>query len=309
VYQALIMKLLCRLEQLRAWHQRKMAEVAAVLPRGRTAAPFIAASVFASSCEGELALTMDLSVKPPADVNIQQVGTTLRGLEFQSSSGVQTLEFTEGDPVDFMNFSASAGSSSRLFTDEDLPEGTYTGVRLLFDEDRSENADFVVDGSGVQQELVITQGNYAEINLRVDEDEDSSDESLTLTLDLRQSLRFNDEENRYELTPVLQSVRTEDAGQISGAVSAGCSEPAAVYAFEGDVEPDDIGSSSTALYVTTSVSTFNAAYVLSFLPEGRYTLAVTCDATDEDPSTDDEIAFTSTTTVELEEAENLQQDL
>jgi hypothetical protein len=283
-----------------------MAEVAAVLPRGRTAAPFIAASLFTSSCDdGELALTADLAVEPPADISIQQVQTTLRGLEFSKSDGsTATLEFTDGESRDLLDF--TSGQVLRLFTDEELPDGTYNGIRLLFDEDQADDA-FVLDGSGAQRTLSIAQADYTQISLAVDEDE-SIDEELTLTLDLRQSLSFDDEEDQYNLTPVLRSVRTEDAGQISGTVSASCTTAGAVYAFQGEVEPDDIGS-STAPYLTTALSAVVTTYVVRSLPEGTYTLAVTCDADDDDPTTDDDIDFTGTQTVELEEGEDLEQDL
>ena len=300
------MKLFRFLRLLFAWHQQKMAEVAAVLPRGRTAAPFIAASVFASSCDdGELALTADLAVEPPADITIQQVQTTLRGLEFRKSDGsTATLEFTDGESRDLLDF--TSGQVFRLFTDEELPDGTYTEVRLLFDEDQADDA-FVLDGNGAEQPLIIAQASYTAINLTADEDE-SIDEALTLTLDLRQSLSFDDAENQYELAPVLRSVRTEDAGQIGGTVSASCTTAGAVYAFQGEVEPDDIGS-SIAPFLTTALSAVVPTYVVRSLPQGTYTLAVTCDAEDDDPTTDDDINFTGTQTVDLEEGEDLEQDL
>jgi hypothetical protein len=292
------------LERVRSWHRRKMAEVAAVLPRGRTAAPFIAASVFVSNCEGELALTTDLAVEPPADIAIQQVVTPLLGLEFRrSDSATQTLEFSAADPTDLLD--ASGASLLRLFTDEELPEGTYTGVRLLFDDQQSDDAS-VLDASGAQRALVITEGTYADISLSVDED-DSTDEALTLTLDLRQSLSFDEAQAQYELNPILRSVRTEDAGEILGTITTECAGQSAVYAFRGDVEPDDIGGTGADPYLTTSA--FNASYVFSFLPEGQYTLAVACNSEIEDPTVDDEIEFRGTQTVDLEEAESLQQDL
>lgn len=300
------MKIARHLGLLFAWHQKKMAEVAAVLPRGRTAAPFIAASLFTSSCDdGELALTADLAVQPPADISIQAVQTTLLGLEFSKSDGsTERLEFADGESRDLL--AITADQPLRLFTDEELSDGTYNGVRLLFDEDQADDA-FVLDGNGAEQPLVIAQADYTAINLTVDEDE-SVDEALTLTLDLRQSLSFNDEEDQYDLAPVLRSVRTEDAGQISGTVSASCTTTGAVYAFQGEVEPDDIGS-STGPYLTTPLSTVVTTYVIRSLPEGTYTLAVTCDAEDDSPTSDDDINFTGTQTVELEEGEDLEQDL
>lgn len=300
------MRLPRALRLLLAWHRQKMAEVAAVLPRGRTAAPFIAASIFTSSCDdGELSLTADLAVEPPADISIQQVQTTLRGLEFRKSDGgTATLEFTDGESRDLLDF--TGGQPLRLFTDEELPDGTYTGVRLLFDEDQADDA-VVLDGNGAEQVLVIAQGEYAPIDLTVDEDE-SIDEALTLTLDLRQSLRFDEDEAQYELTPVLRSVRTEDAGQISGAVTASCTGAAAVYAFQGEVQADDIGS-STSPYLTSSVNAVSAQYVIESLPAGTYTLAVTCDIEDDDPTANDDINFSNEATVELDEGESVEQDL
>ncbi len=292
------------LKRLIAWHRAKMEQVAAVLPRGRTAAPFLAASIFASSCDGELALTVDLATQPPADIEIQQVQATLLGVEFRTSAGAtQRLEFRDGEQRDMLSLIANP---VRVFTDEELPEGTYTGVRLLL-ETQDADQSFVIDGSGAQRELTVSEGLYAEINIQVDED-DSVDESLMLTLDLRQSLSFDDEENQYALTPVLRAVSREDAGQIRGVVTA-CATNSAVYIFQNEVEPDDIDGQGAEPYLTTFVSAGNASYQFDFLPAGEYTLAVACDAAEEDITSDDDLDFRSTTTVDLDDGEDLQEDL
>ncbi len=303
-----MIKLLGYLQLIHTWHKRKMAAVAAVLPRGRTAAPFIAASVFASSCnDGELSLTADLAVDPPADVTIQEVVTPLLGLEFRKSdNSIVTLEFSDAEVTDLLDF--TTGAPLRMFSDEELPEGTYNGVRLLFEQSDT-NEPFVLDGTGAQVTMALTEGDYASIDLVVDED-DNSDESLTLTLDLRQSLSFNDDEDQYELSPVLRSVPTESAGEIRGVITTDCGSDVAVYAFSGEeVEPDDIDLSGVEPFATAPVDPFDLSYVLVFLPEGDYTLAVVCNASDEDPITDEELDFESVTTVALEEGEALQQDL
>lgn len=292
------------LKRLVAWHRSKMDQVAAVLPHGRTAAPFLAASIFVSSCNGEVDLTLDLTAQSPVDTEIQQVQATLLGVEFRRSAGdTQRIEFTDGQQRALLSL---IGNPERLFTDEELPEGTYTGVRLLLETQEADES-FVIDGSGAQRELTVSDGDYAEIDIQVDED-DSLDESLMLTLDLRQSLSFDDEENRYSLRPVLRAVPREDAGQIRGAVTA-CTTNAAVYIFQNEVEPDDIDGQAAEPYLTTFVSASNASYQFDFLPAGEYTLAVTCDADEEDISSDDDLNFRSTTTVDLDESENLQEDL
>lgn len=291
------------LHRLIAWHRSKMEQVAAVLPRGRTAAPFLAASVFASSCDGELNLSVDLAVEPPADTAIQQVQVMLRGVEFSRGGDTQRLEFTDAEQVNLLNF---VGAPDRLFTDEELPEGTYTGVRLLLETEEADDS-FVIDGGGAQRELVVSVGENAVIDIQVDED-DSLDEDLVLTLDLRQSLRFDDEENRYLLTPVVRAVTQEDAGSIRGAVSE-CSTTAAVYLFQNDVEPDDIDGQGVEPYLTTFVSSLDRTYEFNFLPAGQYTLSAACDPDEEDISTDDDVDFRGTTTVDLDDGEDLQEDL
>lgn len=286
------------------WHRSKMDQVAAILPRGRTAAPFLAASIFASSCDGELNLTVDLDTQPPADVEIQQVQVTLLGVEFSRSGGdTRRLEFTDGEELELLS---RVGSPLRVFTDEELPEGTYSGVRLLL-ETQDTDASFVIDGTGAQRDLIVSEGSYAQINIQVDED-DSVDEELMLTLDLRQSMRFDDEEDRYLLTPVVRAVSTEDVGQIQGSVTI-CPTPSAVYLFQGEAEPDDIDGQDAEPYLTTFVSTADTTYAFNYLPEGEYTLAVACDPAEEDTSTDDDLDFRGTTTVDLDRRENLREDL
>lgn len=296
--------LVTSLRRLMAWHRSKMDQVAAVLPRGRTAAPFLAASVFASSCDGELNLTVDMSTQPPADIQLQQVQVMLRGVEFTTTDGgTRRLEFTDAEPLELLGL---AGNIERVFTDEELPEGTYTGVRLLLETEESDES-FVIDDTGAQQELTVGESEYAVINFQVDED-DSLDEDLMLTLDLRQSLRVDDDENRYVLTPIVRAVSQEDASGIQGAVTA-CQTNAAVYLFQNEVEPDDIDGQEAEPYLTTFVSSVDSTYAFDFLPAGQYTLAVTCDADEEDISVDDELDFRGTTTVDLDDGEDLQEDL
>jgi hypothetical protein len=227
----------------------------------------------------------------------------LLGVEFRTSAGAtQRIEFRDGEPRDMLSL---VGTPVRVFTDEELPEGTYTGVRLLL-ETQEEDESFVIDGSGAQRELTVSEGSYAEINIQVDED-DSVDESLMLILDLRQSLSFDDEANRYALTPVLRAVSREDAAQIRGVVTA-CATNSAVYLFQNEVEPDDIDGQAAEPYLTTFV-TSSASYQFDFLPAGEYTLAVACNADEEDITSDDDLDFRSTTTVDLDERETLQEDL
>lgn len=272
---------------------------------------------------GETTVTTELAVELPADPDIQRVQANITGLEFLDSDGsTTTLEFDEAESVVLTSY--ADGGTLRLFTDEELPEGDYTGVRLLFDDEEEENGS-LIDATGAQFPIIASGGDYAAIDVSVEDDEDDgisidnsnsdSNVSLTLTLDLRQSLTFDDDDDQYTLTPVLRSVPTDDAGSIQGAIDATCSSNsrldtiAAVYLFQGEgVTPDDRDGNGVEPYATTPAilntnGTFS--YTFRFLPEGDYTIALACAGNEEDPAENDDLDFENAENVTLDEGETL----
>jgi hypothetical protein len=293
-------------------------QLASLVQRSASSLPRLAAvAVLAllAGCEGDV--TVDMTTEQPADPNITQVQATIRGLEFTGSSGTETLEFTDPQPLDFMVY-ADADNTFRLFSSEELPEGSYTGVRLLFEDDQDEDEAFVVvsgtDGGTFPMNLVA--GESASINFEF-EDNDSASEALTLMLDLRQSLSFNDDTDEFTFTPVLRAVPTEDIGTIEGNLSVTC--PAgdslvngAVYLFQGqDVTPDDLDNAGVEPFATSPVFIDNTSffYSLRVVPEGDYTMAVTCIGNDDDPASDEDLEFRNAVNVELDAGELLDRDL
>lgn len=269
-----------------------------------------------AGCEGDV--TVDMSTEPPADPNVTQVVANIRGLEFTGGSGTETIEFRDPQSLDFMDYTNN-DNVFRLFTDEELPEGSYTGVRLLLDTDQNDAEAFVtVSGTTSQFPLNIAQGDYAAISFEF-EDNDSSSEALTLMLDLRQSLSFNDDTDEYTFTPVLRAVRTEDISSIQGDLTVTC--PAgdsliegAVYLFQGqNVTPDDLDGSGVEPFATAPVLTSNNNttffYSLRVVPAGNYTMALTCIGNDDDPATNEDLEFRNVVNIELDENEVLDRDL
>lgn len=267
-----------------------------------------------AGCQGEV--TMDLATELPADPNVTQVVANIRGLEFSTSSGgTETLEFRTSEPINFISLADDNGVF-RLFTSEELSEGNYTGVRLLFDEDRLDDA-FVSLANGTQFPLNVADAEPAPLSFNV-EDRESSNESFTLVMDLRQALSFNDSDREYTLTPVMRAVETADMSRINGNVNVTC--PAggslgigAVYLFQGrDVTPDDIDGTgvepfATSPIFTPQINTF--VYSLRYLPAGDYTLAVTCSGNDEDPLEDQDLRFRNSVNVTLDDRETITRDL
>jgi hypothetical protein len=269
-----------------------------------------------AGCEGGR-FTGDLATDAPADPGITQIQVSLLGLEFRTSDGANpTLEFSSGEPLDLLDL--VTGEPLRLFTSEQLPAGTYSGVRLLFDESADAT---VVDADGLEFPLVLADGAFAPVDFTVeDNDRDGSSESLTLMLDLRQSLEFDSVNDEYQLIPHLRAVRTGDAAQIEGTVTAACpagtslAQGGAVYLFTGlDATPDDIDGLDADPHATTRVVVDSisgqVSYALRFLESGEYTLAATCLGDIDLVDTDDDLQFQSVTDAEPGDGEVLRVDL
>lgn len=275
----------------------------------------LAAFTLLAGCEGEV--TMDLSTEPPANPAVTQVVADIRGLQFSTSSGgTKTLEFTDSQQLDFMDYTDD-DDVLRLFTSEELPEGSYTGVRLLFDEDRVDDA-FVATQAGTQFPMTVADGDYAPLSFSV-EDRESNSEAFTLMLDLRQSLSFDDDDDTYTLTPVMRAVDTGDASRIEGDITATCPpgdslSQGAVYLFDGqNVTPDDLDGAGVEPFATARVFTSQTGdsffYALRVLPEGDYTLALSCIGNDEDPLLDQDLEFSNIVNVAVGRSETLTRDI
>lgn len=263
---------------------------------------------------GDAEITVDLASAAPADRDIVQLVAPVLGLEFQKSDGsTEEMLFNDAEAVDFMSLDGT--SPLRLFTDEELPEGNYTGVRLLLDTDNADDA-FVTLDTGEDFDLLLAAGDYVAIDFTVDDD--GEDASITLTLDARLSLSFDDDTDEFTLTPYLRSAPSDDAGQIAGSVNVSCPSGSslaegAVYLFEGDVEPDDRDSFDVEPYATAPILSSQLgtqfAYVLRFVAEGDYTIAVTCRGDEEDSASDDDLRFQNVADVQLDRDQNLTHDI
>ena len=151
------------------------------------------------------------------------------------------------------------------------------------------------DGLQVDQEFEIKTG---------------SDSLFTIDFDLRKSL-FEPEggADEYQLRPNLRMVDDSLVGTVNGSVDASllslnteCFDnsgavTAVVYVFSGNnISPDDIDGNATEPLSSARVRA-DLGYTAAFLEEGDYTLSLTCEATMDDPATDDSISFMRTKSV------------
>jgi hypothetical protein len=281
--------------------------------RIRSGAVVAALALLLSGCDAAW-ITVDLGTDPPADPEISAVQANLLGLEFRKGdSTTTTLEFRDGEIIDLLDL--RDGDPLRLFTNEELPTGSYTGVRLLFDPDQEQSR---VTTSAGDTRLRLAAGTFAAVSFTV-EDEKESREEFTLMLDLRQSLSFDEANDRYTLTPVLRSVRTEDAARVEGNVSLVCpvgtvlQDEGAIYLFSGrNVQADDLDGAEAEPFATTGVIDSGTAalrYALRFLPAGNYTLAFTCQGDEEVPGSSENLDFRNVENIEIDAGDVLQRNI
>jgi hypothetical protein len=281
--------------------------------RIRSGAVVAALALLLSGCDAAW-ITVDLGTDPPADPEISAVQANLLGLEFRKGdSTTTTLEFRDGEIIDLLDL--RDGDPLRLFTNEELPTGSYTGVRLLFDPDQEQSR---VTTSAGDTRLRLAAGTFAAVSFTV-EDEKESREEFTLMLDLRQSLSFDETNDRYTLTPVLRSVRTEDATRVEGSVAVVCpvgtvlQDEGAIYLYSGrNVQADDLDGAEAEPFATTGVIDSGTAalrYALRFLPAGNYTLAFTCQGDEEVPGSSENLDFRNVENIEIDAGDVLQRNI
>ena len=281
--------------------------------RFRTSLAIAVLALLLSGCDAAW-ITVDLGTDPPADPEISAVQVNLLGLEFRKGDGTTaTLEFRDGETVDLLDLGDA--ELLRLFTNEELPVGTYSGVRLLFDPNQDPSRVTTSDGS---TQLRVAEGAFAAVSFTVEDEKESRDE-FTLMLDLRQSLSFDEVNDRYTLTPALRSVRSDAAARIEGNVAIVCPagivlpDRGAIYLYSGsNVQPDDLDGVEAEPFATTGVTDSGTAasrYALRFLPAGIYTVAFTCQGDEEVPDVDEDLDFRSAENVEVVAGDVLQRNL
>jgi hypothetical protein len=248
---------------------------------------------------------VSLSITDAPIDTAEAVVLVFTGVEIRSVSGdIVKVDFEPHKSIDLMTL--TEGISEVLLNEESLQDDKYDQVKLKLDLDAS----FVtIDGA----DFPVTIPVDAQDDLQVDKEfeiKTGSDSLFTIDFDLRKSL-FDPEDgtDEYILRPNLRMVDNSLAGTVNGSVDASllslnidCFDnsgavTAVVYVFRGkDISPDDIDGNATEPLSSSRVQA-DLSYTAAFLEEGDYTLSLTCEATMDDPATDDSINFTRTNTV------------
>jgi hypothetical protein len=271
--------------------------------RPASTAAALAALALLGGCESHL--SVDLTDGPTDGV--REVVLDITHVALLTSGGdIVRLALDDPGPVDLLLL--RNGEAARLIQERQIAPERFVGVALDF----ASSGSFATLDDGTEVTIdTPTSRTFADIDLTVD---DFESELVLVDLNLRFSL-VDTGTGTWDLVPRVRAVRPDIAGTVLGFVatalveSAGCraGRPAgtgvAVYAFEGSgVTPADyVGQ--PGLVAADDVE-FDPAlgqyrYQLHFLPAGDYTLALTCQADDDDPTTDDAVTFEASADVSV----------
>lgn len=248
-----------------------------------------------------------------------EVWVQFDGVEFMPSSespGQNPILIMFDTPMSINLLELQGSNSKALLTNEIMPTGIYDWLTLKITAVKDGVMDsYIVLNDGTVHELAMPSGS--EVGLTIVgglEVIANTPSGKTIDIDLRKSLIL-DSLNEYLLQPVVNLVSNDQSGSIEGTVklkelvSSNCSDfnpltGNAVYLFEGfDVMPDDVDGIDPEPVASAMVkynnSTYMFEYSFGFVPFGKYTATLTCEADIDNQSTDDVLNFTTTKNVDI----------
>jgi len=266
-----------------------------------------------SSSGGSQTGQMSLGITDAPVDDAKAVVIFVTSVEVKPANGPsRTITFDQAQEIDLLQYQGE--DVFTLFTDEELPAGRYNWIRLHLQPDGAPSLDpdeipttsYVLLEDDKRFNLTVRSQNGLRLvsGFTVTANETTA---YTLDVDLRRALtkpRSDVFADTYFLRPALRLVRNSDVGHLFGTVETGdlalldaCPSPS-VYVFDGDDQtaPVDVDMSSDVGPVTTAlVDESDNSFRVGFLPAGDYSLALTCNANDDDPEQDDSdvVAFSA----------------
>ncbi|AXQ29950.1 DUF4382 domain-containing protein [Solimonas sp. K1W22B-7] len=260
--------------------------------------PLLACLPLLAACEASL--DVDLT-DGPID-GAESVVLQVTGIKLLKEDG-STVTIDAEVEVDLLQY--RNGSTLRLADGVKVPTARYTGAYLTFADEGS----YVGRSDGSQVPVVPPASQeFTGLDLDVGEEDEAG---LLLDLELRFSLDDNvDSLGSYALNPVLRAMDPDQVGEVSGKVANALVEDSdcrqgrsilrgvGVYAYAGNgVTPVDYARDrSSGTQPVSAAAVYDDGdggyrYRFAYLPEGDYTLALTCKADDERPATSDDLDF------------------
>lgn len=267
----------------------------------------------ASSATGIISIAItDAPVDEVSVVNVQFTGVTLK----PASGGEIQIVFDA--PKDFDLLTLTGGLTAELLPDTVVPAGAYNWVRLAVNAEFDNVFDSYAMTPTGQIELRVPSGSLNGLKLvsgfTITQNQSTN---LVIDWDLRKALSDPIGQPGFDLRPALRVTDMALYGTLSGTVAealvtdASCSNDLAaqtgnaVYIYNGMTDtPGDIADADNDPFMTATVTQDGAGaytYEVNYLSIGEYTAAFTCQASDDDSETDDDIVFSAPQTFTIQD--------
>lgn len=257
--------------------------------------------------------TLNVAITDAAVDDVAEVWVEFSGVSLKPQSGGQIdIDFDTPKSIDLLKL--QNGNTEELLPDTLVPAGPYNWIRLGVNAEFDNVFDsFVMLNDGTQRELRIPSGSQSGLKLvsgfTVTQNQSTN---IVVDWDLRKALSDPQGQPGWHLRPALRVTDMAAFGTLTGSVDAtlledpGCTNDLvadtgnAVYIYNGEVtNPEDISGAETDPLVTATVTRDVDdvhRYEVHFLSIGEYTVALTCQASDDDPEADDDLTFAASVT-------------
>jgi hypothetical protein len=253
----------------------------------------------------------------PVD-SAEAVVVTFSGIDLLDDSGTRVggFELESNRQVDLLQLQGA--NSEFLVTGASIEPGVYNEIRLIAVAEQPSCNNLVapfdsyITVDGTEYPLVVPSGAQTGLKVKGPITIAAGERaSFVIDFDLRKAVSERGNKGCYNLSPVLRIVDTAEVGTLSGTVdkqlltSSACTantetgSGAAIYLYDrsdgSDVTPDDVGSAgepfASSNLLAASDGSGDFTYEIGFLLAGNYTAALTCQAGDDLPESDDNIEF------------------
>jgi hypothetical protein len=238
---------------------------------------------------------MKLAVADAPIDGAQAVVVKFTGIELTGDSGSPVdITFAQPKSIDLLT---QSGTASAVLFDQPIPAGSYGQIRLMVMADGDPNNSYVTLSDGTLHGLQVPSGSETGLKLVSGFTVPGSGVvDYTIDFDLRQAITCPPGQSpACFLKPVERLVDNTLVGNIQGVVSntlvpSGCIP--GVYLYNGAVTaPEDMNGAAAptdtnqplASKVPVADSQPPFYYQFTFLPPGSYTVALTCQAAQDNP--------------------------
>lgn len=273
--------------------------------------------------------TVSFNMTDAPAMEFTDVTVAFTGIRLKHEDG-EWIEFTFDQPKTWNLLDLQGGMSEPLITDEEVPAGDYTELRLMVDTADS----YVIESSqpDVEKTLAVPSGEQSGLKLKGNFVV-AADTTTDFTIDFNVAKSIVNPQGQsladYLLKPSLRLTNTLETGSITGEVDyptinstrsanadlANCSDGyhGSIYVYQGaDVTPTDVNVNTEdgplmTIPVTDDNNDGMYSYTAAYLTEGDYTLSYTCQL-DDNETTEDTVEFEGTQTVTVVAGEETQAD-